>query len=264
MSALEIARLAVKIAGIGVWLIALDHIAEVLPLFDSLAFADDDSQIGWFASAGTIVLSVLGALLFFGGDAVARFVAKGATRGLEQQDTVAERQAIAFSIVGLWILSMFAVELLSASLIFSMDPFSDGTKEFAIANFRMAALPLLAKVSLGVWLFLGSAGVVRLYRRFQSMGLQRSETHPARQFDVRVTQWHAISFSIVGVVLFVKALSGAVSLAGLISMYARIDSDLVSMPPMFEPFIVCFLYLIFGLFVFVRAQRIANWWARLR
>jgi hypothetical protein len=122
--------------------------------------------------AGMLAVVILAAVLFLSARTLARFL----TRGLESPDiqidegALSTLQAIAFSVVGIWVLaySLPMLLMIVVSLALPKGDQSDGTG-FVPTSFTYAIEVIAAhaaRVAFGLWLVLGSRGIVRSLQAF--------------------------------------------------------------------------------------------------
>ncbi|MCP3905557.1 MAG: hypothetical protein GY715_18175 [Planctomycetes bacterium] len=87
-----------------------------------------------------------------------------------QRATLAEIQAVAFSVIGLWLLVHVTVDLAedAAYLVYTEAEVAD--RGWIASYFRMAV-----QLALGIWLLFGARGLVRLLHRLRRVGLDQPE-----------------------------------------------------------------------------------------
>jgi hypothetical protein len=162
MTKREIAILAFKILSIYAFIQAIDQSSYVLYCITSQDQFDPAAKVEliWI-SVPPMLLALCGTILWFTAPFLATSVFK--TTGSEYASTasLADIQMVAFSVVGLFILATGFPELVNVLTVNLTASWIEGGWRAKIHNIVV----LVLKIALGLWLLLGSDGIVSFIRK---------------------------------------------------------------------------------------------------
>ena len=192
MSSREICSLTLKIAGICVWIQCLGDLPFI---YGGLPLTAELGLVGLFL--------LIGAVLLFGSHRLAGKIVAGASESGDVEDTFAEKQAIAYSIVGLYLILITLVRVGWWALVYLPDPDSVAVRNVVGVALLTSALEL----GLGLWLFFRSRGLFVLFRKFQGLGLEAWRLAQERRRP-EPNRLQVVAFSVVGLFFLVSGLDG--------------------------------------------------------
>ncbi len=174
----EVAVLACKILGIYFVVGGLSGLGyAVTELVRHFSRGTEGSMSNlWLATlVGSTLMVVFGILLWVLVDRIAARVVSGAEAPTEvSKISGADIQAIAFSVVGMLVLARFFPQLAQLIVYLSILDRYDHTPVDAMTKGRIGGL--IVQLAIGLWLLLGSRGLVGLLKTVREAGLEKSES----------------------------------------------------------------------------------------
>jgi len=169
----EVAALACKILGIYFIVGALSGFGYAVTMMVEHFSGMREGEIGnlWLAAlVGSGLMMVFGILLWFLADRVAaRMVPERGSLAVESRTTGADIQAIAFSVVGVFVLARFFPRL--TQLIVNLSVLADYDRAQLDARTKAMIGELIVQLAIGLWLLFGSRGIVGLLKTARGVGI---------------------------------------------------------------------------------------------
>jgi len=181
MTKKEIVSLSLKLAGIYCLIMAITHLAYAIPSVVSslrrqgLGFWDMLISIAPFVSlllslTPFVLLLLFGVYLIFSNKLPSKIASSMIQEEKTTSFTFQDIQVLAFSIIGVWLLASAIPNLIQPIVQIivvhstSQRPVSVFQNSFYISQIVTAVL----KLALGIYLFSGGKGLVKLWQKFQS------------------------------------------------------------------------------------------------
>ena len=178
MTKREVAVLACKILGVYFFIVSLSGFAfTVSMVFANFSRGTEDSMsnVRFVGLVGPIPVIVLSILLWFLADRIAGRMVSGTEGSTEVSKlTAADIQAIAFSVVGMLVLTRFFPQLAQLIVNLSILDRYDHAPMDAMTKGRIGGL--IVQLAIGLWLLLGSRGLVGFLKTVREAGLEKSES----------------------------------------------------------------------------------------
>ena len=247
MSSREICSLTLKIAGICVWIQCLGYLRFIY---------------GWGLQLGTELglvglFLLIGAVLLFGSHRLAGKIAAGASESGQPANTFEEKQAIAYSVVGLYLVLITLVRVGWLALAYLPAPYTVAPRPDA---FAVTLLTSGLGLALGLWLFFRSRGLFVLFRKFQGLGLEawRLDQEGGRPEPDRM---QVVAFSVVGLYFLTSGLDGLLRWPDGYLFAMGLDYSVASL---WQGLALLIGRIAFGVVVFARSTRLAAWWQEIQ
>ncbi len=160
----EIAILSFKVLGVYAFIRVIDHLPYIL---DSM-FGNDNGKATipnlLIITIPPLLLLLCGVLLWYMAPFLASSVYKSPAFENEPNASLADIQTVAFTVVGLFLLASALPQIVSFIIIYYTMWTTDIVGKHALIQ---NGIVLLLKIGLGLWLLLGSRGLVKLIRSTQ-------------------------------------------------------------------------------------------------
>ncbi len=162
MTKREIAILSFKILSVYAFIQAIDKCSYVLYYIISQDQFDPAAKVGLISISVPPMLSALcGTILWFTAPLLATSVFKATGSEYTSTASLADIQIVAFSVVGLFILATGFPDLVNVLTVNLTASWIEGGWRATIHNIVV----LVLKIALGLWLLLGSDGIVSFIRK---------------------------------------------------------------------------------------------------
>jgi hypothetical protein len=156
MTKIEIAALSFKVLSIYAFIIVIDNIYFTL---GSITRAEDHGANLALIVTPQLLLVLSGIILWFIAPRLASSVFKTPSIENAPNASLSEIQTVAFSVVGIFLLAISIPELVSIIVVYN-TMWVAGSKEILIKGMIVLSI----KIILGLWLLLGSSGLVKFIR----------------------------------------------------------------------------------------------------
>lgn len=157
----EVAILSFKVLCIYAVIQAIDKFYSFLYYVFNEPNLDYGSKLNiLIASVPSLLMALISVLLWFGSPLLARTIFKRSTSETEPPSSLADIQRIAFSVVGLFLLSTSLPDLVEIIIVI----ISNSIVQSGLNSIVHSIVALLVKVSLGFWLLFGAGGIVNFVR----------------------------------------------------------------------------------------------------
>jgi len=156
MTKREIAILSFKILSIYAFIKVIDNVYYTL---GSITSTEDHGANLVLIIAPQLLLVLCGILLWYIAPRLATSVFKSSSIENEPNASLSDIQTVAFSVVGIFLLAISIPELVSIIVVYN-TMWVAGSKEILIKGIIVLSI----KIILGLWLLLGSRGLVKFIR----------------------------------------------------------------------------------------------------
>ena len=254
MTARQITSLALRIFGLSIWLQCLQE----APTWIEIGLSDrpyDRWSLGVFLS-----LVAVGAVLVLGAPWIARVVPRG-DAGEDGPASVQEKQAIAFSVVGLYVILLAGVH--ATWYLALLGQVNSALDDGPIVGGRPIVLfAALFELAFGAWLFLRGHGLVGLFRRFQGFGVE--DEGAGTDGAPAVSRGQVVAFSVLGLFFVVSGVDGLLRWPEQFFTYGSVSNTFRVDMRQWGEIASLVGRIVLGILVFARSTRLAAWWQGLQ
>ncbi len=166
MTKKEIVSLSLKLAGIYCLIMAISHFGHAIPSIVILGRRGFWSMLLLLSLTPFVLLLLFGVYLIFS----SKLPSKMASSMIEEEKTTSftfqDIQVLAFSIIGVWLLSSaipnFIQAIVQTTILYS------SSRQSVSVYFMSQIVAAVLKLALGIYLFSGGKGLAKLWQRFHT------------------------------------------------------------------------------------------------
>jgi len=161
MNRTEVTILSFKVLSVYAFIRAIDNSSYILYYIVSKDQFDPASKLKLLSiSAPVLLLALCGGILWYTASLLATSIFRSTASADESSASLADVQIVAFSVVGLFVLATAFPDLVNVLAVILTASWIEGGARAMIHN----VVVLVLKVALGLWLLLGSHGIVNFIR----------------------------------------------------------------------------------------------------
>ncbi len=169
MTKKEIISLSLKLAGIYCLIMAISHFCYAIPSLVILGRRGFWSMLLLLSLTPFVLLLLFGAYLIFS----SKLPSKMASSMIQEEKTTCftfqDIQVLAFSIIGVWLISCAIPYFIYATVrIVEHSTSQQSVPVFRDSNIISQIVTAVLKLALGIYLFSGSKGLAKLWQKLQS------------------------------------------------------------------------------------------------